>query len=351
MKPLKILIIRNDKLGDFALALPTFQALKRSAPHVEIVALVPNYTAPIAELCPDIDRTLIDPGPKASLKEQFQLYKQLKTNAFDAVLCLFSTGRIATLLALAGVPNRIAPATKWAQLLFHHRIKQKRSQSILPEYQYNLNLIQPLFKTLNIALPIHKPTAPYLPIDPDQAARLKTGFCKQHVIPEHHHLIFIHPGSGGSASNLALHQYAELASLLGRHKQQGLRNNSIVITAGPGEEATAATLRHQLDNEISACVLHSTEGLQQFVGYLQICDLFISGSTGTLHLAAALNKANVGFYPNLTTASALRWQTVSDANKRLSFSPAVPGNDPNAMATLEMPKIAKTIIDAFLTAD
>ncbi len=56
----KILVIRNDKLGDFMQAWPAFAMLKASNPELKLTALVPNYTAPLAEICPFIDHVIID---------------------------------------------------------------------------------------------------------------------------------------------------------------------------------------------------------------------------------------------------------------------------------------------------
>ena len=46
----KILVIRNDKIGDFMLAWPSFAMLKESMPDCHITALVPNYTVQLAQL-------------------------------------------------------------------------------------------------------------------------------------------------------------------------------------------------------------------------------------------------------------------------------------------------------------
>lgn len=57
----KLLVIRNDKIGDFMLAWPSFAMLKASLPDCHITALVPKYTVALAELCPWIDAVIIDP--------------------------------------------------------------------------------------------------------------------------------------------------------------------------------------------------------------------------------------------------------------------------------------------------
>ena len=58
--PEKILVVRNDRLGDFMLAYPAFNVIKKLFPSSKIYALVPEYTKPMAELCEWIDEIIID---------------------------------------------------------------------------------------------------------------------------------------------------------------------------------------------------------------------------------------------------------------------------------------------------
>ena len=137
----KILVIRNDKIGDFMLA---WQALllKASLPDCHITALVPNYTVALANLCPWIDSVLVDPTEKSDKAKQSELVKQIRAEQFDASINLFSTTYNAKLVWKGNIPYRLAPATKLAQVFYNKRIKQKRSQSAKPEFEYNLDLIR-----------------------------------------------------------------------------------------------------------------------------------------------------------------------------------------------------------------
>jgi hypothetical protein len=92
---MRILVVRNDKIGDFMLAWPSFAMLKQSC-DCHITALVPSYTAPLAQLCSWIDEVIIDPGKNASKEQQTLLLTQIK-GQFDAAITLFSTGRIGWL--------------------------------------------------------------------------------------------------------------------------------------------------------------------------------------------------------------------------------------------------------------
>ena len=40
--------------------------------------------------------------------------------------------------------------------------------------------------------------------------------------------------------------------------------------------------------------------------------LFISNSTGPIHIAGALNKNIIGFYPNLAPMNEIRWKPLSE---------------------------------------
>lgn len=120
----KLLVIRNDKIGDFMLAWPSFAMLKASLPDCHITALVPKYTAALAELCPWIDAVIIDPGQQADKAQHKQLVQTVKAQQFDASINLFSTMYNALLVWKARIPYRLAPATKLAQIFYQHRIKQ-----------------------------------------------------------------------------------------------------------------------------------------------------------------------------------------------------------------------------------
>ena len=310
----KILVVRNDKLGDFMLSLPSFALLKLALPQASVHALLPDYTREIAQACPFIDAVIHDPGIQAGWAAQRQMRKQIQAQHYDAVLTLFSSSRVGWQLWRAAIPYRLAPATKLAQVFYNHRLVQHRSQSAKPEYVYNVELAKQLLQDFNIPLPAD-PLPPYLQFENTEIQQLKAHFLQQHGIPTDQALVFIHPGSGGSAVNLALQQYAQLA----RELQSKMRT-TLVISAGPGEIERAQQLGSLLQG-VPHVIYHSQQGLTLFAKHIAFADVFISGSTGPLHIAGVLNRATVGFYPRRRSATALRWQTVNSDERHLAFSP------------------------------
>lgn len=316
IKPKKILVVRNDKLGDFMLALPCLNLLRAALPETEIQVLVPSYTQSIAETFPAVNSVIIDPGDDGTFAEQRELFDEIKQQQFDTLVTLYSTPRIGLMGWRAKIPYRIAPASGIAQLFYNHRLTQRRSRSEKPEYIYNLDIGLQLLADHNI----HSATLPVPPqhnFDDTEIAVLRSEFCAQHQIDSANRLIFIHAGSGGSANNLTPAQYAQLATLL-----QTNSGHTIVLSAGPGEEAGAAQVSQILGSNVPHVIYLSKQGLPAFARHIAIADLFISGSTGPLHIAGALNRPTAAFYTRRRSATALRWQTCNSGERRLAFSAA-----------------------------
>ena len=341
--PLKLLIIRNDKLGDFMLALPCFASAKNNLPNVKVHALVPSYTEAIAKSCQWIDKIIIDPGKKSGLMSNLNLLKIIKQQKYDAVISLFSTNRIGIITKFAGIPYRLAPATKIAQIFYNHKLVQRRSRSEKPEYLYNLDLINYFLKQKNIN-EIQQPNRPYLEYAKGDVEHLQQQFIQQYNIPSQHKLVFLHAGSGGSANNLSPQQFAKLAN-----KLTSKTGHTVVITVGPGELDTATVVASEL-TDTPNIIFESKKGLVDFSKHIQFADVFIAGSTGPLHIAGALDTPTAGFYTHRRSATSLRWQTLNSADNRLAFSP--PKNvEQEDMSAVDLDLAAKKISQKFLLVD
>ncbi|MDH5395247.1 MAG: lipopolysaccharide heptosyltransferase family protein, partial [Gammaproteobacteria bacterium] len=106
---MKILIIRNDKLGDFVLSLPVFHLIKQHIPAVTLHAFVPKYTREIAEHDPCIDKVIIDPGSSANRINQLNILNIIRHEKYDAIITLYSTFRVGLLGYFSGIKYRLAP--------------------------------------------------------------------------------------------------------------------------------------------------------------------------------------------------------------------------------------------------
>ena len=256
------------------------------------------------------------------------------------MITLFSTSHTGFAVWLAGIPYRLAPATKLAQLFYNHRLKQRRSQSTKPEHEYNLDLARHFLADMGTKTAAY-PEPPYLFVDPQTREQTRSAFLARHGLSEDTKLVFVHAGSGGSSNNLSVEQYARLIELL-----EVSQPYNIVLSTGPGEIDYVNQLSG-LIGEIPHTIYKSTEGLSRYVEHISSAELFIGGSTGPLHIAGALDVPTAAFYVRLRTSSALRWQTVNSPEKRLAFSPEN-GFDEEDMSGVDLAAAAKKIKDTFL---
>ena len=309
---MNVLVIRNDKLGDFMLAWPAFAMLKASDPSLKLTALVPPYTAELARACPYLDDVIID-APKNDKMAFQRVVSEIKARQFDAMISFFSNTHNAKLAWKCRIPYRLAPATKWVQFFYNHRLTQRRSQSAKPEFEYNLDLARAFLRDHKI--PVVEPRTPYLSFEQSAVDIQRKFLCDQLQIDTSKKWIFLHSGSGGSANNLSLTQYAQLI--------QGVLHHFdvyVILTAGPTESEKARELA-ELVQDSRVVIYDKNKGLVDFAHSLACADLFIAGSTGPLHLSGALNVPTIGFYPSRRSATPLRWQPINDAHKHLAFCP------------------------------
>jgi ADP-heptose:LPS heptosyltransferase len=290
-----ILVVRTDKLGDFITALPTLYALKHYDSENRIVACVAPLNRELAAACDFIDEVVVDTGeglPGFAMK--------LRALKADASVTLFSNTRVALAQFLARIPRRIAPATKLAQFFYTDRITQRRSRVEMAEYEYNLQLAGALFPKMDIAF-----RRPLLQFAKEETDAVYRAFCTKYDIGKP--IAAFHPGSGGSTeANWSLDQYIELIRTM-----QNRRDVQVVMTFGPDESA----LRQEAAEKAAGLDIvfyTSKNGLVDFAKLLASFRLFVSTSTGTYHLAAAVGTPTMTFFGDSRFASVKRWKAVSD---------------------------------------
>lgn len=295
---MNILVVRNDKLGDFITALPTLYVLKHQNPSNRIIALVAPLNRKLALSCDFIDEVIVDEG-----ESTLALSRKISQIKIDASITLFSNTRVALAQWLAHIPIRIAPATKIAQIFYNRRITQRRSEVKMSEFEYNLQLTRALFREINLDFP-----KPLLHFGND----IFKAFCEEYAVTKP--VVAFHPGFGGSSdANWTLREYIELVWIA-----QEVENIDVVMTFGPDEEKLYEEAKELLGE--SRVVLYRSRGsVVDFAALLSGFKLFVSTSTGTYHLASAAGCETFTFFGDSRFASALRWKSIGEENKQHHF--------------------------------
>jgi len=313
ISPKKILIVRTDRIGDVVLSLPMAEIIKNKFPVCHISYLVKEYTSSLLDDNQFIDEVInvIEKNNEINFVKNL---KQIKSKRFDTCIVVNPTFRISLMMFLAGIKKRIGTGYRLYSFLFNEKVFEHRKYGEKHELEYNLNLLSKIG------------------IDPVEAKRnirfnllvSKSGeekiasILKENGVYPNNKLVIIHPGSGGSSVDFPKEKMIELTKRL-----SSLDNVSIVLTGSK--------------NEIELCKKFEVNNpIINFVGILDLsllkslikkADLFISNSTGPMHIAAALGVYVITFFPKILSCSQNRWGPYTD--KKTIFIPTIDCNNCN----------------------
>ncbi len=304
----RILVTRNDKLGDVVVSTPVFLSLRHSFPDAHIAALVSPAGFEAVKDNPRLNEVLVDDkqGEHRARRGFKQLVAEVKKRNFDSALILFSDWRMGRLCMLAGIPERIGPASKLAQLFYTRRIRQRRSRSIKHEADYNLELAGELGAVIVRKTELW--TSAFVKQKAEQF------FNKLNLDPKQP-IVGIHPGGGGSSRNWSVEKYAELANEL--TDKLGV---TVFITNGPGEEELVERLADMLTAPAYSYPNHY--GIQFLAELIKRFKVFVSANTGPMHIAAAVGTPSVSFFSPLIVTRPKRWGPIGNSN--IVLSPELP---------------------------
>lgn len=292
MNKTKFLVSRTDRAGDLILTMPIFRELKKAFPDCFISAHLRNYTAPLAALCPEIDEIIKDDDFLPGLIQP-ALGKTFRQRNFSQAFIVHPSGRAIIAAWLAGIKKRTGRASNIYQFLLNDRRVQKRSRNEKHEFCYNLELLEGCVANIDYS--------PWrLSLNPDS---LDNGMkvLRELALPAGKAIV-VHPGHGGSAYNISVQMYANLTREL-------IDNGfSVLVSLGPGEE----NLQHIFSKADPGKLnfLTKVPDLGKLAEIFANCSAFVGGSTGPLHLAAALNLPCVAFFPPVKAMTPVRWGPV-----------------------------------------
>jgi ADP-heptose:LPS heptosyltransferase len=298
------LVSRTDAIGDVVLTLPVAGWLKQQHPGCRVVLIGRRYTAAAAAACPWVDEFL-----EYDEKQPGLLLAQLRSYAAAAIIHVFPNKLLARLAKEAKIPVRIGTRNRLFHWLTCNRlVALSRRHSPLHEAQLNLQLLAPLGYRSPLEL---NEVAPLVRLQ--AAVPLRTEFQQLLAARQPGQLnVILHPRSRGSAREWGLAHFGQLARLLHAAGHRVF----ISGTAAEGEELAdwlrenAAFLTADLTGQLE---------LPEFIACIAAADGLVAGSTGPLHLAAALGRYALGLYPPIRPMHPGRWAPLGPRAEYLVF--------------------------------
>ena len=206
---------------------------------------------------------------------------------------MHSDQRVAAAVFAAGIRTRVGPLSKPHSFLFFNRgVRQRRSRVDMHEADYNNQLLK------RLGVRVHSRSEPTQVVVSDAAKQWAQTWLDNQGRKPSERVVVVHPGMGGSALNWPESHYRELVGQL-----ETLNHVFIIVSGSRLEEGVVASAMEGTKST-HAFIGHSLENL---AALYSLAHVVVAPSTGPMHLAIALEKRVVTFFPPVRVQSALRW--------------------------------------------
>ena len=285
----RLVVVRHDRLGDVLLSLPAIEALRRTYPEARLALMVRPELVPLARMVPVVDEVLVAHANRARLRRELAGFDA------DLVVCISRGAGMSRVAAGARIRRRVGTGYRIYSPLFTRTVNERRSAGRRHEAEFSLS-----FAHRAGAAP--GPAAFPLEI----AAHTRTsvgGWLARHGLDEGPFAV-IHPGSGRSCPRWPVRHFIELAAALLD------RGFGVTFSIGP-EDAWCDEVLDAARARVRS-IPRFRGGLEHLPALLDSAALVVGNSTGPLHLAAALDRATLGFYAPWSTCGVNRWGPYSE---------------------------------------
>jgi heptosyltransferase II len=289
---IKNLLIRSTNwIGDAVMTTPAIRAIRHNFPDARINLLAKPWVAPVFENSPYIDQII--PYDYAGALRTVKAAKMLETYGFDATILLQNAFEAAWVAYRAKIPIRIGYDTDLRKMLLTHPIH--RSSKILRLHQthyYNEILKGAGLKTQGSFLELYLSSK-----DHDSAMKI----LKDSNVYDTDFVIGINPSATfGSAKQWFPERFAQVSDRLNKRF-----NSKTIIFGGPNDQELGANIMKMM--KTFAVNLSGKTTLKEAMALIARCRLFITNDSGLMHIAAALNVAQVAIFGSTNFAATGPW--------------------------------------------
>jgi heptosyltransferase-3 len=283
-------IVRQDNLGDVALALPMAGWLAQAVPGCTVRFAVRHYARDVARASRYVDEVLVIAGPA-------DLERELRRVRPDAVILAMPSRALAQAAWRAKVPVRVGTARRWFHWLWAtHRPWLRRRGSDMHEAALNLQLLAPFAG----AQPVPRVASwawAGLP------TRVSEPECSAASWPRR-------PGVANILVQLRSNGHGKewpLASAVALIQSLASVGVNVIVNGTPAEGAALRALVPELFGYPH--VTDATHGFSvaDLMRVLPTLDAVLASSTGPLHLAALSGVPTLGLFVDLPGMDPRRW--------------------------------------------
>jgi ADP-heptose:LPS heptosyltransferase len=312
----KILVIRQDRLGDAINTIPVLITLRKNISDVFISFMVAPQLVELFKGQPYVDEVV------SWDKNICCLFDVLRMGRYNSLLMLHPSKTLAWAAFFAGVRNKSGLGFKpYYPLTGFKASHLGRSSSATPgfdtacghsalggvyrdaglfahESQFNLAVAHSLFDLPEGIEP------PRIFLSAKEMSEAKNILMSMNV----HNPIAILPANRGSSANWPPERWADLVRKLVETKQE------VIIIGGPGEEK----ILEQAKGGMNVPIIGPDMSLRRLAAIFASCRQVVGSSTGPLHLAAAVGAQTVGLFCPAPASRPERWRPLGEGHMQLT---------------------------------
>ena len=287
----RVLIVRLSAIGDVIRTLPAVNAWHQACPETRFTWLVEPAAASVLRGHPALERVLVfergrfarplrQPGALGrGLLSLTQLIAELRRAEFDLVVDFHGIFKSALFSRLSGAGARVGfgpgTAREGGHLFYTSHFQPSRP---------DLNRVDRALELVSfLGVPAPPEIAYRLPVGPEHRQRAGELLAGLEELPGRGPLIAIHPGSSPATAYKRWHLNGYVGLINALVEKLGAR---IILTWGPGERETVELLAGRV--RVPRLVAGRTSSLLDLAAIFSLCDLYVGGDTGPMHLAAAV---------------------------------------------------------------
>jgi ADP-heptose:LPS heptosyltransferase len=283
----RVLLMRLERIGDLLMILEAISDARAAWPDAEIDLAVGSWNVPIARLIPEISRLevadapwLARPESPASHAALINRAREWRRRRYDVVVNFEPDIRSNLLAWISGAPRRYGYWTGGGGAFLTD------ATPYVPASHVSVNARQLVARAAGRPEPVAPRLSGIRVIPPPAAdaaaARLLAG--------RRGPFIGVHASGGRESKQWHLDRFAAVARRLAES-----RGATIVLTGTPADRPLVDTVRRGLDG-VPVIDAGGALELPELGALLARLDLFITGDTGPMHLAAAVGTPLVALF-------------------------------------------------------
>jgi len=288
----KILVVRNDNIGDVVCTTPCFEALRESFPEAFIAVLVCRLTEEVVAGNPFLDKIYVyDKAKHGRYKsvftawwKQFKVLLDIRSEHFDLAIGIRSefSPSLGWLVYASGAPHRLGlkPPKKDKKFSFFYNIYAEPLKQPSHEVERSLHVLR------KIGVDIEKKRL-FLRLMAENRKQALDFFSKHHIQRKKP---VVCVNFSRRLEEGRYWSYENYVALIKRFLSEDIQT---IASCDPGEARIVEGFLKVSDHTVP---LYWSRSLKNFAALIEECSVFVTIDGGPMHIAAAVGTPVVGLF-------------------------------------------------------